>query len=101
MQQPTVKSNKRKSIISENLQNKKIQNKTTVMVVQKPKKILENISNVAKLSKINIEDNQNSEDDPLLNIDKCEGRSQSPGLEKVCNSSDYKNPVFTYRPDLD
>ena len=40
MQQPTVKTNKRKSIISENLQNKKIQNKPTVTVIQKTKKML-------------------------------------------------------------
>ena len=92
--QPTLK-NKRKSIISENLQNKKIQSKPTVTVVQTPKRILildnhqkttnitktsqdliderveniSNISNFAKLSNVKIEDNLNSEDDPLLKID--------------------------------
>ena len=29
------------------------------------------------------------------------GRSQSLDLKKVCASSEYNNPVFTYRPDLE
>ena len=29
------------------------------------------------------------------------GRSDSLSLKKVCDSRDYNNPVFTYRPDLE
>ena len=35
------------------------------------------------------------------NVIDSPGRSESLGLEKVCDSREYKNPVFTYRPDLE